>query len=215
MLQKCLVKLHVDFHLNWQLTQSDAAPLNHLQIPSLSEIFIYQPHPAFSQRAWRVLGGTSQRASIAYWLAEKCCGGASGSCLLSSFSDVCQSEERSAAYFISLKANPGSSWTWETRTHGRIYISTCSTSSSHHPWGKNRDRCVFQKGRVGETPLSASQRERYSGGRGQRRPVRQFTALPWESHMIPEQEWKGGKAGTLNLAWQFYLDCQIKHYLQL
>jgi len=100
---------------------------------------------------------------------------------------------------------------------------TCCISDSHPPLKKKKkkkDICVLQRGRVGETQhasflVSLSQNERYSGGRGQRRPAGQFTALLWEFHMIQVWEWRVGKAEAVNSPWQFYLDCQIKRYLLL
>lgn len=102
------------------------------------------------------------------------------------------------------------SWTEHAHTH----------SGAHPPLKNKSDVCVFQKGHVGEIQhasslVSLSQRERYSGGRGQRRPNGQFTALLLEFHMIQVWEWIVGKTGAVNSLWQFYLDRQIKQNLLL
>lgn len=125
--------------------------------------------------------------------------------------------KRSTAYFISHKAprclfTPSGklsdlrkSWTeWSTYLHAHTHTAA---PHSHPPLKKKSDVCVFQKGHVGETQhasslVSFSQSRRYSGGRGQRRPAGQFTALLWEFHMIQVWEWRVGKAwsGELTLA---------------
>ena len=117
----------------------------------------------------------------------------------------------------------GSCWTWQSHglsafKHIFTCIHTCSTSSSCPPL-KQWCMCFSERTHtVGETQhasslVSFSQSERYSGGRGQRHPAGQFTALLWEFHMIQVWEWRVGKARAVNSPWQFYLDCQIKQYL--
>lgn len=70
---------------------------------------------------------------------------------------------------------------------------------SHPPLKNKSDVCVFLKGHVGETQhasslVSFSQSRRYSGGRGQRHPDRQFTALLLEFHIIQVWEQRVGTA---------------------
>lgn len=141
--------------------------------------------------------------------------------------------KRSTTYFISHKAlhslftssgkllDLRKSW---TEQHSSTYLHAHTHAAPPQayilPLKKKSDLCVFRKGHVGETLhafslVSFSQSERYSGGRGQRRPAGQFTALLWEFHMIQVWEWRVGKAWAVNSPWQFYLDCQIKWYLLL
>lgn len=85
----------VDLYLSFQRTDSkpysDITLLNHLQIPSLSGIFIYQHSILhFIQWSLDVLGMvyTSLWESITHWLGEKCSGWMR---MLNTCCDVCQS----------------------------------------------------------------------------------------------------------------------------
>lgn len=99
-------------------------------------------------------------------------------------------------YYSGKLMEPRTSW-WIVCMRTRVFTNT--HTGPHPPLKNKSDVCVFLKGHVGETQhasslVSFSQSKRYSGGRGQRHPGRQFTALLLEFHIIQVWEQRVGTA---------------------
>lgn len=187
-----------------------------------------------SQRCWHVLGEvwtSLQRVNVANWtrgwirLLHICSGASVMFVHQQKVNHIFNFSESTALpiHLYIVGGGPEKVMDW---IHSSRYLHEHTQTLLHlrPPMEKKRrkkpksDVCVFQKGHMGETQhasilVSFSQGERYSGGRGQRLPAGQFTALLWEFYMIQVWEWRVGIAGAVNSLWQFYLDCQIKQYL--